>query len=357
MREEPHFKGITFIHNNVSNNGLHIIFSKLPFCPYFEYLHLTCETLNDVALEDFCQYLPSSHLRKVGFCEISCTNPSLQRLLSLLPVACSLKSLHLEKLNLNAQTLQVLSTILNATNIAELYFPGNPFGDEGIEVLTNCLSSSRKIQVLDFSNCAITWRGAVGLSHIVSNLETLKRLELYGNSLGCEGLRFLSQALQHSTLKHLDISECDIGDAGVRYLSESLPGSKLQYLGIDSNFITDEGMIGEQGFVSGIQDALHLSVIYLNDHPQISDYCFQELLKAVSWHPRINTFSIEDTEISDVNKRILENKLKFQNSILVKNLLTLCTAVCCDRVARHSLLKLLSKDSLLKIRFMLFDPV
>ena len=242
MREEPHFKGITFIHNTVSNNGLHIIFSKLPFCPYFEYLHLTCETLNDVALEDFCQYLPSSHLRKVGFCEISCTYPSLQRLLSILPVACSLRSLHLEKLNLNAQTLQVLSTILNATNITELYFPGNPFGDEGIEVLTNCLSNSRKIQVLDFSNCAITRRGAVGLSHIVSNLETLKRLELYGNSLGCEGLRFLSQALQHSKLKHLDISECDIGDAGVRSLSQNLPGSKLQYLGIDSNFITDEGM-------------------------------------------------------------------------------------------------------------------
>ena len=125
---------------------------------------------------------------------------------------------------------------------------GNDITIEGVKYLALALTNSNcKLNSLDLRVNNITDEGIEHLAEALMNSNCkLNSLDLSGNDITDEGAKHLAEALMNSNciLNSLDLTFNIIIDEGVKHLAEALTNSncKLNSLGLSRNYISDEGV-------------------------------------------------------------------------------------------------------------------
>lgn len=116
-------------------------------------------------------------------------------------------SLWLHDNMLTSQSTRVLADSLRNNNILqELFLDGNSILDAGVYHLSLVLNNSSLIS-LSLSECGITDVGAMYLAENLKTNQTLRRLWLYHNQIGDQGMQAFAEALTryNTTLEWLDL--------------------------------------------------------------------------------------------------------------------------------------------------------
>jgi hypothetical protein len=84
-------------------------------------------------------------------------------------------------------------------------FPGNQFGDEGVEVLAARLAANSSLRELDLTGCHVTTRGIRALT-TCGGLEKLTRLVLDINPIEPETIRLLADTSRLPALRTVSVA-------------------------------------------------------------------------------------------------------------------------------------------------------
>jgi Ran GTPase-activating protein (RanGAP) involved in mRNA processing and transport len=166
-----------------------------------------------------------------------------------LRLSCSLTSLHLGNNDIGPRGAGALAAALpRHASLRTLLLPNNPILDQGARMLAEALAGGAccccPLLELDVAGNSI---GCQGISDLAEALRLdqsrLRFLSLQGNCPQEGGLRRLAGALHHNTsLVGLDLGACHVSDSGAAALAEMLGHNHtLTGLQLDGNDIGDEG--------------------------------------------------------------------------------------------------------------------
>ena len=129
----------------------------------------------------------------------------------------TVKQLHVENNYITDLDRVVLKML---TSLTKLYIGRNPLGDKGAELLSEGLSNTASLQILNVRSSRITSKGAKVLANALTKNESLRFLDLTSNSIGDDGAIAIADALAHgnSTLGGLRVPWNNIGSSGVKAL-------------------------------------------------------------------------------------------------------------------------------------------
>ena len=118
----------------------------------------------------------------------------------------------------------------------------NDLTDDGLTSILNNLTS--RLVRLTFSNCQLTYNGAVSISNILRNNKTLQYLDISRNFIGDDGISVLLNGLHfNTTLIQLVAYCCKFYNKGAKSVADMLQkNNTLKYLDISLNNIGDDGM-------------------------------------------------------------------------------------------------------------------
>ena len=128
----------------------------------------------------------------------------------------------------------------------------NDIKDDGLTGILNNLTD--RLVCLTFSNCQLTYNGAVSISRILRINKTVQYLDISRNCIGDDGISVLLDSLHiNTTLIQLVAYCCKFYNQGAKSVAEMLQkNNTLKYLDISLNIIEDDGM-------TAIAHSLHTS--------------------------------------------------------------------------------------------------
>jgi len=172
----------------------------------------------------------------------------------------------------------------------------NPVGDEGLSIISECLSIG--LTDLSLSSCNITMASQATLLNLVSLSPNLRTLDLSNNDLGPNGCADMVMWMtqndkDHFALRSLELANCRLGNDGFFQLVSVL--SFLSYLGVSSNSITSAGLHSVMNSTSMIQlKTLDLASNHIGEEGVHSlTERFQKEHKKSLWNPKQLTSNIE----------------------------------------------------------------
>jgi len=164
----------------------------------------------------------------------------LTRLVSL---STTLTSLDLSRCGLGVLAGDAVGTGLkNHPSLTQLNLARNQLGEHGAKKLCKGLQTNTVLTSLDISRNKIGGRGVSAITSLICNPNTnLRILNLFGNSIGIEGARFIGSALQvNKTVTDLDLGCNGMRPKGVSAIAQALPKNQtLEILRLKLNFIND----------------------------------------------------------------------------------------------------------------------
>ncbi|XP_051864845.1 NLR family CARD domain-containing protein 3-like [Pristis pectinata] len=97
------------------------------------------------------------------------------------------------------------------------------------------------VETLSFCGLRLTPIDCAVLFHVIGLCDTMKRLDLRGCFIHCEGLQRLGPALHNC--RELGLENNDLGDSGLKLVSAAMrdPECNIQRLGLGVNRLTDSG--------------------------------------------------------------------------------------------------------------------
>nr|XP_061796627.1 NACHT, LRR and PYD domains-containing protein 12-like [Nerophis lumbriciformis] len=160
---------------------------------------------------------------------------------------CKLESLNLNECRLDKGSCHLLASVLSSpSNLKHLDLSQNDLSDEGVEILSKVLATPNCIlESLNLSSCNLEKGSCDPLASFLSSPSNLMLLDLSGNNLSDEGVEILSRGLAspNCILESLKLIYCKITDKGCGFLAEPLKlnTSHLKQLYLWGNPIGEEG--------------------------------------------------------------------------------------------------------------------
>jgi len=136
----------------------------------------------------------------------------------------------------------VLAKTLPLTQVNKLYIQGNSIGQEGAKAIAKAIPNSNLEELYIYKNSI----GNQGLNAIAEELPAsqLKVLNVSGNSLCHKGIQFLIEALLESQIETLNLSCNSIGNEGAELIGSCLSELKtLKTLDLSVNSISDISLL------------------------------------------------------------------------------------------------------------------
>lgn len=155
------------------------------------------------------------------------------------------KVVHLSDNDLGPQGAQKVVTAMNMSGVQDLLLCFNDVGREGCDALSNIVSISVNLRLLDLRGNGLTPRCVHKLLKAVAVSTSLKRLGLGSNKLGPEGAALLARKLEKNTyLTSLDISLNEIGPGGAKPVAKLIEGPEcvLECVQLYGNRLGPEGV-------------------------------------------------------------------------------------------------------------------
>lgn len=161
----------------------------------------------------------------------------------------------------------------------------------------------------------------VTLNKLRENSPTIKKLYLFSESLTCEDIRLLADAIKNNTyLTELGLNNNKFKDDGLRALSDALPFSVITFLDLSANSFTNKGLI------YFFQKLNTTSIRNLNlQFNKIDSIGIEALAKALTNNTRLIQLNINHNEFNDTSAISLIQSLNsnyLQQLFMAKNNLT-----------------------------------
>ncbi|XP_041960834.1 protein NLRC5-like isoform X10 [Alosa sapidissima] len=216
-------------HNDLRDSGVQLV-SKGLTSPHCKLQTLRCAESN--LTDKFCEIMasvlqsPNSLLQL----DLSDLGDSGVQLLSkgLSNHHCKLHTLRLAECKLSEKSCGIVATVLQSPNsLIELDLSHNDVGDTGVQLVSKGLSSPRcKLHTLRFAGCKLTFQSCEIVTLVLqsTNLAQLRHLDLSHNDLGDSGVQLLSKGLSspHCKLQILRLRKCGFSDEGYVCLALTL---------------------------------------------------------------------------------------------------------------------------------------
>lgn len=142
--------------------------------------------------------------------------------------------------NLNSEALALVEQIISKSRLNYLDLSYNSIGSEGMKNLTAALQSQSALNILYLVGNNIGDTGAEILVSALSN-QRLHELYLHENNIGVQGITAIAAELPRSSLNLLHLMFNHIGDSGTKILAAGSSKSNLTSLNLRGNQIGDEG--------------------------------------------------------------------------------------------------------------------
>ena len=238
------------------------------------------------------------------------SNPELGEL-ALLYIAKGLQhNSSLVQLNLSSCALTVtdrseqalFNMLKKNTTVKGLNLSGNTsLGDTGIKCISEGISQSTTLILLNVRNCGITASGAKHLLQMLSQNQSLQSLNIGANHIGDQGISNIPGALKsNKTLRELLIPHCGITDE--KPISEVLKTNRtLVKLDLSANFcITDTALIS---LGEGLRHNCGLEILKFS--PQVTDNSLKRFILSLQ-NSHLTTISFWTWEQQELVKSTLE---------------------------------------------------
>ena len=166
---------------------------------------------------------------------------------------CINRVINLSDCSLGFNSMIVLADILqrNIDICSRIILTKNDFGDEGIQLLLECLEGNNNIVELNLSSNSLGVNGGNSIFNFLLNQESIVCLDLsskegiYRNRVCAEGIKLITKVLKNNFfLEKIDLSSNSIKNEGMKYIVNGLiTNSTLKYLIIPNNEITEKGIL------------------------------------------------------------------------------------------------------------------
>jgi Ran GTPase-activating protein (RanGAP) involved in mRNA processing and transport len=166
---------------------------------------------------------------------------------------CINRVINLSECSLGFNSMIVLADILrkNIEICSRIILTKNDFGDEGIQLLLECLEGNNNIVELNLSSNSLGVNGGKSIFQFLLNQESIVCLDLsskegiYRNRVCAEGIKLITKVLKNNFfLEKIDLSSNSIKNEGMKYIVNGLiTNESLKYLIIPNNEITEKGIL------------------------------------------------------------------------------------------------------------------
>ena len=186
----------------------------------------------------------------------------------------TVKVLNMSSNDLTAQEAVAISDMMIC--LEELYIRNNKLGDHGAELLSEGITNTKTLRVLNISSNNIGPSGTTAIANTLTNNTSLKKLNISNNNIGPSGRTAIANALTNNTsLEELYMMYNNIGQDGAIAIAKAITNNKtLKTLSLYG----DDTMDKESAMI--IMRSLHcnntITVLIL---PYIHDSVQQEVIK------------------------------------------------------------------------------
>ena len=153
------------------------------------------------------------------------------------------------------------------------------------------------------------------LANAIAKNTTLKKLYIYNNNIGPEGIKLLADALKKNhtnILQGLYLYDNIIGDEGAKYIAKMLADNKtLQKIGLNDNNISDKGA---QSLATSLLENTSLHTIDLGTN-SIGDKGAQSIATSLVINTGIQEIYLDDNKIGDRGAEKLADALEANHNI------------------------------------------
>ena len=177
----------------------------------------------------------------------------MNRFMNFIKEKCINRIINLSDCSLGFNSMIVLADILrkNPDICSRIILTKNDFGDEGIQLLLECLEGNNNIVELNLSSNSLGVNGGTSVFEFLLNQDSIIYLDLsskegiYRNRVCAEGIKLITNVLKNNFfLEKIDLSSNSIKNEGMKYIVNGLiNNSSLKYLIIPNNEITEKGVL------------------------------------------------------------------------------------------------------------------
>lgn len=199
------------------------------------------------------------------------------------------------------------------THVFKVELQENKIGLEGVKSLTKVVKDKETIQVVNLAGNKIGAEGGKEVAQMLRECKSLEELRLGGNELGDDGAREIAHALQEAngSLRILSLDNNSIGDDGTKELASVLTqDDSLPRIDLSNNKIGDQGTMAISDMLKHNNKLLNIN-LSSND---IDEQGAQALIDAM----RDNNATMTMLRV-DGNDRIGEGLTKEINDLCERN--------------------------------------
>ena len=153
------------------------------------------------------------------------------------------------------------------------------------------------------------------LANAIAKNTTLKKLYIYNNNIGPEGIKLLADALKKNNMNILEglyLYDNIIGDEGAKYIAKMLADNKtLQKIGLNDNNISDKGA---QSLATSLLQNTTLHTIDLGTN-SIGDKGAQSIATSLVINTGIQEIYLDDNKIGDRGAEKIADALEANHNI------------------------------------------
>eukprot|EP00771_Trimastix_marina_P001122 gnl/Trimastix_PCT/2164.p1 GENE.gnl/Trimastix_PCT/2164~~gnl/Trimastix_PCT/2164.p1 ORF type:complete len:357 (-),score=115.88 gnl/Trimastix_PCT/2164:149-1219(-) len=191
MADEEHLTKVTVSEESFGSVGIRCLVPPLTQYDQVKRLCLWRCNAGDEGIQSLCEYLG----RTTSLEELELLDNRIT------PRGCGFLGRTLQHLTAPAQ-------------LATLVLDYNPFGDDGVALLTEGLRSTSMLKKLHLNYCQIGSVGGIAIAaNILGNMNTIEELSLQGNLIGPPGTVAIADKLpQNIAIKSLNLADNVIGD-------------------------------------------------------------------------------------------------------------------------------------------------
>ena len=155
----------------------------------------------------------------------------------------TVKVLGMRSNGLTAQEAVAISDMMIC--LEELYIRNNKLGDHGAELLSEGITNTKTLRVLNIRCNNIGPSGTTTIANALTNNTLLKKLNISGNKLGDHGAELLLEGITNTkTLRVLYITNNNIGPSGTTAIANALTNNtSLEELDMANSNIEQDGAI------------------------------------------------------------------------------------------------------------------
>ena len=206
--------------------------------------------------------------------------------------------------------LKILMALSNMCSLKGINCAGCSMDDEAVQYLARSIAANSTLEKLVLSNCRINAGQLLTICNALTNIDTLKHLDLSNNHITNEMIMKLVEILSGNQIEHLDLSYCLLGANSFALVTAIANSVTLQYLDLSYNDISDDEARYVASVITANKYLYHLNLT----NNQFCCESIQTILIAMSKiyslkHVDLSSYSITDELAVELEEVAVSNSL------------------------------------------------